>query len=147
MPTIEENIVIDRTREEIRAFLRNPENGPVWQSNLTELTQLDDGDPKKGTRYRGVVRVAGRRIEWTAEIAEWDDVAFYELRTIDSPIGFDLRFDFDEVPDGTRVTIRQQIAPFGGFFGKLADPLVTRMYTRDVRGNLETLKDILQSDA
>ena len=146
MPMIEESIVIGRTREDIRAFLDNPENEPVWQSNLVELTKLDEGDPQVGTRYRGVVKVAGRRVEWTAELVEWDDLAFYNLRSIESSIGFEMRHEFDEVPDGTRMTIRQEIAPFGGFFGKLADPLVTRMYARDVRGNLETLKDVLESD-
>jgi len=146
MPTIEESIVIDRTRGYIRAFTRNPENQPVWQSNMVELTKLDEGDPQVGTRYRGVVKVAGRRVEWTAEITEWDDLAFYELQTIESSIGFTMRYEFDEIPGGTRMTIRQEIAPFGGFFGKLAEPLVTRMYSRDVRGNLETLKDILESD-
>jgi len=49
------------------------------------------------------------------------------------------------VPGGTRISIRQEVAPCGGFFGKLADPLVTRMYSRDVRGNLVTLKDVLES--
>ena len=146
MPMIEESIVIDRTREDIRAFLDNPENEPVWQSNLVEFSKLDEGDPQVGTRYRGVVKVAGRRVEWTAELVEWDDLAFYNLRSIESSIGFEMRHEFDEVPDGTRMTIRQEIAPFGGFFGKLADPLVTRMYARDVRGNLETLKDVLESD-
>ena len=53
---------------------------------------------------------------------------------------------FEEVPDGTRVTMHQDMDPFAGFFGKLADPLVTRMYSRDVKGNLEKLKDILESD-
>jgi hypothetical protein len=32
----------------------------------------------------------------------------------------------------------------GGFFGKLADPLVTRMYAKDVKSNLEKLKDLVE---
>ena len=146
MATIDESVVIDRTREDIRAFMRVPENQPVWQSNMVELTKLDEGDPKKGTRYRGVVRVAGRELKWTAEISEWDDVDFYEMRATESPIAWTLRFNFDEVPDGTRMTMHQEVEPFGGFFGKLADPLVTRMYSRDVKGNLEKLKDILEAE-
>ena len=145
MATIEESIVIDRPRGDIRAFLSNPENQPVWQSNLVEFNKLDEGDPQVGTRYRGVVKVAGRRVEWTAELVEWDDLAFYNLRSMEASIGFEMRFEFDEVPGGTRMSIRQELAPFGGFFGKLADPLVTRMYSRDVRGNLVTLKDVLES--
>jgi len=146
MATIEESIVIGRSREDIRTFLRDPGNQPVWQSNMDKFAKLDEGDPKKGTRYLGISRVAGRRVEWTAEISEWDDVEFYELRAIESPVGWTLRFDFEEVADGTRVTMHQELAPFERYFGKLADPLVTRMYSRDVKGNLEKLKDILESE-
>jgi hypothetical protein len=42
--------------------------------------------------------------------------------------------------------LHQEVAPFGGFFGKLADPLIIRMCSRDIKGNLETLRDVLESD-
>jgi hypothetical protein len=113
---------------------------------MIEFKKLDEGEPKKGTRYLGVTRVAGRRVEWTAEISEWDDVEFYDLQAIESPVGWHLRFEFDEVPGGTHVTMHQDMDPFAGFFGKLADPLVTRMYSRDVKSNLEALKYILESE-
>jgi uncharacterized membrane protein len=145
MATIEESVVIDRTREDIRAFMRDTVNQTVWQSNLVELSKLDDEDPRVGTRYQGVAKGAGRRVEWPAEIVDWDDLAFYTLRTIEASIGFELRYEFDEVPDGTRVAVHQEIAPFGGFFGKLADPVVTRMYARDVKANLGKLKDVMES--
>jgi uncharacterized membrane protein len=146
MATIDESVVIERPREDVRAFMRDPQNQPMWQANMLEFTKLDEGDPRKGTRYLGVTKVAGRKVEWTAEISEWDEVDFYEMQAIASPVGWHLRFGFDEVPNGTRVTMHQELDPFAGFFGKLADPLVTRMYSRDVKGNLETLKDILESE-
>ena len=147
MPTIKENIVIDRSREDVRAFLKQPELEPMWQSNLVEFAQLDEGDPGKGTRHRGVVRVAGRRVEWTSEITEWDPLDFYEFRSVESPFEWRIRYDFEEEGDGTRLLFDQEIAEVGGFFGKLADTLVTRMYTRDVKANLETLRDLLESRA
>ena len=145
MPRVKESIVIDRSREDIRAFLKQPEMTPMWQSNLVEYAQIDEGDPGKGTRHRGVVRVAGRRVEWTSEITEWDPVGFYEFRSLESPFEWRIRYDFEEEGDGTRMSFDQEIAEVGGFFGKLADPLVTRMYARDVKANLGTLKDLLES--
>lgn len=147
MPTIKESIVIDRSREDVRAFLKQPDLMPMWQSHLTEFAQLDDGEPGKGTRHSGVVRVAGRRVEWTSEITEWDPVDFYEYRSIESPFEWHTRYTFEEEGGGTRVTFDQEIAEVGGFFGKLADTLVTRMYTRDIKANLETLRDLLESRA
>jgi hypothetical protein len=47
--------------------------------------------------------------------------------------------------DASRVTFRLDVPEIGGFFGKLADPVVTRMYARDVRASLGNLKEILES--
>ena len=32
-----------------------------------------------------------------------------------------------------------------GFFGKLADPIVARMFSRDMRSNLEALRSLLEA--
>jgi carbon monoxide dehydrogenase subunit G len=46
--------------------------------------------------------------------------------------------------DGTRVTWRVDATPgLGGVFGRLADPLVEKAHARTVRGNLETLTEVL----
>lgn len=33
-----------------------------------------------------------------------------------------------------------------GFFGELTDPLVNRMYAKDVHSNLEKLKELLEAE-
>ena len=44
------------------------------------------------------------------------------------------------------MTFHQESASFfKGFLGKLADPVVTRMYARDVRRNLAKLKELLEA--
>ncbi len=51
----------------------------------------------------------------------------------------------EQLRDASRVTYRVDVPNIGGFFGKLADPVVTRMYARDVRTSLENLKEVLES--
>lgn len=34
-----------------------------------------------------------------------------------------------------------------GFFGKLADPVVARMFSRDMRSNLHRLKEVLEESS
>ena len=43
------------------------------------------------------------------------------------------------------MTWHQESETYGGFFGKLADPLVTRMYAKDVRSNLEKMKELVEA--
>lgn len=45
------------------------------------------------------------------------------------------------------MTWHQESETFRGFFGMLADPLVTRIYAKDVRSNLEKLTELLDLDS
>lgn len=145
MPTVEETIVIDRPRGEVFAFATDPANVPVYSSNLAEFEKTSDGPVSKGTTYRGVAKVAGRSLAWTSEVAEFEEGRHYVNRSVESPMAWEIDIAYEDAADGTRVTWHQDTADFGGFFGKLADPLVTRMYAKDVRSNLENLKELLEA--
>ena len=43
------------------------------------------------------------------------------------------------------MTFAQHSDSLGGFFGKLGDAVVVKMYERDVHGNLEKAKLLLES--
>jgi hypothetical protein len=62
MPVIDESIVIDRGRSEVFDFANDPENVPLYNSNMTSYEQLTNGPVGLDTRNRGMVRVAGRTI-------------------------------------------------------------------------------------
>lgn len=58
---------------------------------------------------------------------------------------FTIEYIIEPVDNGTNMTFHQTAGELGGFFGKLADPLVVRLYQRDVWSNLEKLKELLES--
>jgi uncharacterized membrane protein len=147
MPTIHESVEIERPREEVFTFATDPEQVPVWQSNITRYEQVSEGSRDKGATDRGAVRVAGRTIEFTAELVDWQPSETSVLRSLESPMSWEQEMRFEALDDArTRMTIHQEVGELGGFFGKLGDALVTRMYTRDVRSNLDNLKALLESD-
>jgi uncharacterized membrane protein len=145
MPVIDESIVIDRGRSEVFAFATDPENVPLFNSNMISFEQLTEGPIGKGTRDRGSVRVAGKTIEWTTEVTEFEHDRHLMSRSVESPVGFELDIRYEDADGGTKVTWHQESETYGGFFGKLADPLVTRMYAKDVRSNLEKLKELVEA--
>lgn len=142
MPRVEESIQIDRPVEDVFDYVSDPDNQTTIQSNMIEFHS--DGPMEKGTRTEGVTRVAGRKVAWTAEVTEFQRNRRVELRSIDAPMEFHLTWTYEPVDEGCRVTFEQEIGSLGSFFGKLADPVVTKMYARDVRGNLENLKILLE---
>ena len=143
MPRIEESITIDRPVEDVFAYVTDPDNQTTIQSNMIEFHA--DGPMEKGTRTNGATRVAGRRVEWTAEVTEFQPDRRVEIRSLDAPMEFHITWTYEPAgDDACRVTFEQEVGSLGSFFGRLADPIVTKMYSRDVKGNLENLKTLLE---
>lgn len=144
MPEVKESIFINRAPEDVHTFLRSEENALLWQSNLIEFELLDE-DYSKGAKLRGASRVAGRTVEWIVEIAELELGQRSLMRTVEAPMAFTVEYVFTPENGGTRFTWHMEVESLGGFFGKLADPLVVRMFTKSVKANLETLKELLEA--
>lgn len=148
MATIDEEIVIDRPRDEVWAFISVPENTPLYSSNVIEYSQESAGAREKGARDRGKVKVAGRSFDFVQEVIEYREDETVTWRSLEAPMGmsWELTQELQDAGDGgTRVHFHQE-ATLGGFFGKMGEGLVTRMYSRDIQGSLENLKLLLESE-
>lgn len=71
MPTIEESIYIPKPPQEVFDYVIAPSSPPEWDTAIVEYRQ-DDAIPHVGSRSTGTTKVLGRRIEWTAEVIEFD---------------------------------------------------------------------------
>lgn len=144
MPTIEETITIDRPRDEVFAYATDPTKLTLYASNIVAYEQESAGERGKGTVDRGSVKVAGKKLDFTTEITEWAPGHRMAARSLEAPMEWELIQTFEDAGDGTKVTFRQEVPELKGFFGKLGDAVVTKMYSRDVRANLESLKILLE---
>jgi carbon monoxide dehydrogenase subunit G len=145
VPVIEESIVISRPTVEVFEFLTEPENVLLYSSNVVEYEQVSGAPREVGGVARGTVRVAGRRLSFTTELVEVEPARLARSQSSDASIPFRLELRFDEVPEGTRVTWHQETDELGGFFGKLGDAVVVKVYARDVRSNLANAKTLLEA--
>jgi uncharacterized protein YndB with AHSA1/START domain len=145
MPTIEESIEIARPCDEVFAYATDVEHQTLYQSNLVDYEQETAEAREKGARDRGTAKVAGKKLHFTQEIAEWDPPRRVLMRSLEAPMSWELEMRFEELgPSRTRMTLHQEVGELGGFFGRLGDALVTKMYARDVRANLENLKALME---
>jgi len=55
MPTVTENIVINRPKTEVFAYMQDPTNTPRYNSNLIEFHKISDGPVGKGPQSRGLL--------------------------------------------------------------------------------------------
>lgn len=144
MLTTEHSTIIDRPRKEVWDYATDPANKAVWMNNVLEQHASRAGQPEVGDRARVVSKVAGRRFTATQEVTRVLPGEAIAFESVEGPVTYTFAWSFEDVDRGTRFTIRGESPGFGGFFGKLSDPLVLRLFERDMRASLENLKTILE---
>jgi carbon monoxide dehydrogenase subunit G len=144
MLTVEESIVVNKPREEVWAFMTDPENVVVYSSNVVEYEKVSGENDEVGRVCRGVVKVAGKRLELTDKLVEVEQGRRGKLVSEDATVPYSLEMRYEDEGDGTKLTWHQEVESLKGVF-KFADPIVMRLYARDVRSNLEKAKTILES--
>ena len=140
----EESVEINRPVEEVFAYVSTVESQPEWATPPIEVRKDTPGPPKEGDTFTGVAKFLGRRFETPYRITSIESNRQFSYHATGGPVP-DQRWTFacEEVSRGTRLTMVVEGEP-GGFF-RLAEPIVARALRRELRGNLETLKDVLES--
>lgn len=147
MPSIHESIVIDRPQETVFAFSSDPANVPRYSPSIVRYEQLDDVPLGLGSLVEGSIKVAGRRIDFVEEIVEYEPPRRFSARTVESPIPFRVTIWSDSQAGATLLEWLTETDLFGGFFGKLAEPVVVGMYRRELQADLRRLKQLIESEA
>lgn len=143
MPRSEATIHIERGPDEVWAFIADPDNLPVWNTAL--VTAESDGPMEKGAKISGQVKFLGKKIDYVNEVTEFDSPRRTEYRSVESPFPWHGGTILEQDGNGTKVTAFLESENIRGFFGKLGDPIVAKMYGRQMRSDLENLKEILES--
>lgn len=144
MPTIDRSVELERSREAVFDFITEPANWPLYNHSILEAERLSS-DVGVGARSRGVVKVAGRRVDWTNEVIEHHRPDRFAVRSIGTPVDVELRWTLAELGSHRcRLTFHQDAPGLGGLLGRLLDAIVTALYERDVATNHAALKQLIE---
>ncbi len=144
MPVIKEDVFISRPPQDVFDYLSTAENLPVWDSSIMEAEQVTSGPMQIGTRWRGVSKILGRRFEWTTQVTDLEPPARSTSQAVEGKLRFTVNQYLEPENDGTRFAYKVEAdSGLGGIFGRLTDPLVEKAQRRTVRGNLDTLAELL----
>ncbi len=144
MPRAEGSIVINRPLEEVFDYVSNVDNFPEWAGGAIEVHEDEPSPLREGYRFTVVASLLGRRFENRYELASYEPPRHYKHRGTGGPIpNQEWTYTFEEVAGGTYLTRAVEGEP-GSFF-KLADPLIERFFQRQIKSDLETLKDLLEA--
>lgn len=142
---IEESIVINRSPEDVFAFLAVRNNDPVWMGVVVESEWLDSAAPLAlGRRGRMTMKMFGRRVEYVDEVTVYEPGRQIAHRTVEGPFDLHTACLCEPADGGCRATV---VAEAERMVGKLLDRLVARLMRRGFRADLVTLKQILEGDS
>jgi len=140
MPSATNEILIDRPRDDVFAFLADPENDPQWRSGVLDLTHVSGRGV--GARYaQGVKGPGGRRIPADIEITDFNPGQSIAFQTLTGPVRPRGRYVLSAAEGGTRVRFDLDADLRG--FKRLMTSMVKRTMDNEV-GQLDRLKHIIE---
>lgn len=117
---------------------------PKWATNMAKIDKLDDGPPRKGTRYRYHLLLPGGH---TATLEVEQDVytkpKHCSGRFIKGPLKGTWSYTYTENKDSTHV-VYQMDYELGGLL-RLAGGLLAAQYAAGIRDNMKRLKEYVES--
>ena len=141
MVKVDVSVIINRSAEEVWAYLDDPSNWPEWNATVLEA-KASDRPLRVGTTVESVAKFLGRRITSTFEITEYEPGRKVVSRTT-APFPLTQTYIVEPAAGRARVSGTLEGEP-GGFF-KLGEPILARIAKKQVDSQFETLKEILEA--
>ena len=135
---------IDRSAEEVFAFVADQTNAPRWQAGLHEVRRLTDGPIGVGSEHEFVRAFAGRQITSRNRFVEFRPGQFVEFEIPDGWITGRASYLTEPTPSGgTLLTSRMQFHVRHA--ASLLEPILARLLARDSRRDEARLKGLLET--
>lgn len=141
----ERDVTIRRPVAEVFAYMDDVSREPEWQPNIRTATQEPAGPTTVGTIKRYTSEFLGRDVTnvYRTTVYEPDRRVVYETTT-DSTLQARAEIRFDEVADGTRVTMAIEGKPTG-VLRLIPRSVLERTYAQELETTLARLKKILEA--
>jgi carbon monoxide dehydrogenase subunit G len=133
---VEVVVDIDRSPEDVYAFLTNVSNLPAWQSGVHSAR-------REGSQIHESRHMLGRELSTTLEIEEEDPPRVFALRAVNSPVPFSVRHELEPSGGGTRLTVTGE--GDAGLLPGFAAGIMARRAEKQFRKDFERLKRLLES--
>ena len=127
---------IDRTPEDVYAYLTDVSNLPKWQSGVHAAR-------REGAQIHESRHMLGRELNTTLEIEEEEPPHVFALRAVNSPVPFSVRHELEPSGGGTRLTVTGE--GDAGLLPGFAAGIMARRAEKQFRKDFERLKRLLEA--
>jgi carbon monoxide dehydrogenase subunit G len=128
-------VQIERTPEEVYAYLTDVSNLPEWQSGVHAAR-------REGTKIHESRHMLGRELHTTLEVEQEESPRLFVLRALDSPVPFTVRHELQPSGGGTKLTVVGE--GDAGLLPGFAAGIMARRAEKQFRKDFERLKRLLE---
>jgi uncharacterized membrane protein len=133
---------VDRPRDQVAAYLRDPANDTEWIGGLRSARLLTPRPVAVGSQVERVASFLGRRVEYVNEVTELTDDRL-AMRSVRSPFPMRVTYGHRDATDGaTEVSVR--VEGDAGRFYALVAPLLGLAVRRSIARDVRNLKRVLE---
>ena len=143
MARIEESIEIKCPVDNVFAYTTDAKNWPKWQSFIPEAEQTSQGPMTVGATFKGVSRMMGRSMKWTAIATEYESNKKWGKNITCGNMAIEEHVTYNPVEGATAFTIVYDMK-VGGFL-KLLLPVMAGSMRKETKKSLGNLKRILEA--
>jgi uncharacterized protein YndB with AHSA1/START domain len=142
MQTFENTVTIDKSVEEVFAFLADFENIPRWNYAIDDTSKISAGPVGVGTRYRQARSIPSRSTEYF-EVTVFEPARRLAVRGQIGPFPATITYQLAAAADATTLVNDVELDPSEARLRLLA-PLATSRIRSAVARNLGKLKLLLE---
>ena len=145
MAKLHEMVDIDAPVERVWAVVaEDVRSVPRWSSNLDKVEKLDDGPPRKGTRYRYHLDLGGHKEKLEVEQDVYNKPKKCSGRFIKGPLNGTWSYTYTQRKDGSTRLVYDMDYQLGGLL-RFATGVLGPQYAAGIRKNIEALKRYIES--
>ena len=145
MKRVEESVEIRCPVDKVFAYTSEAKRWPEWQSIIMEAEQTSQESLCVGTTFKGIARMMGRSMNWTAEATEYELNRNWAKKIDSGGLNIVEHVTYDPIDGGTKFTIVYDVK-VGGLL-KLFSPMVVSTMRKETEKSLKDLKRILEAQA
>lgn len=146
---VRHGVLVQRSPQDVFAFVSEPDNMPQWQSTLFEVTEKKqtkkDAHQKDKLQAKARVRdrrnVLGKDIDSEYEVIDYAQDQRLALKVVDGPVSFQMKWEFEPLDGGTWFSAEGE-----GDLGdlRMSAAAANRSAQHLLENDLATLRDLLE---
>jgi hypothetical protein len=142
MARIDESIEIKAPVEKVFAITTDASRWSTWHTAIPEAEQTSGGPVGIGTTFKGVTRLMGRSMPWTATAIEYEMNRKFGKNIDSGSVLVEQHNTYTPTQEGTRFGMIYDMK-FSGCI-RLMSPMLVRAMRKEMKSSLVKLKQVLE---